>query len=78
MPLLTELDLVWVLELQRCRAYGAGTAREDARPTKFVEKCRAKGARAAKVFYGQNFSTGAMSICEWRWIANFITRKLNQ
>jgi hypothetical protein len=23
MPLLTELDLIWVLELQRCRAYGA-------------------------------------------------------
>ncbi len=32
MPLLTELDLVWGLELQRCRAYGA-------------EKCRSKGAK---------------------------------
>jgi hypothetical protein len=32
MPLLTELDLVWILELQRCRAYGA-------------EKCRAKAAK---------------------------------
>jgi hypothetical protein len=39
MPLLTELDLVWVLELQRCRAYGA-------------EKCRAKeiGERTRAVF----------------------------
>lgn len=49
MPLLTELDLVWGLELQRCRAYGA-------------ENCRAKGARAAVDFYGQNFLAGAMSI----------------
>jgi hypothetical protein len=45
MPLLTELDLAWDLELQRCRAYGA-------------ENCRAKGAKAAKDFYGQKISTG--------------------
>jgi hypothetical protein len=47
MPLLTELDLVWVLELQRCRAYGA-------------EKCRAKGAKAAKDFLWTKILTGAI------------------
>jgi hypothetical protein len=53
MPLLTELDLVWVLELQRCRAYGA-------------ENCRAKGAKAAKDFLWTKILTGAKSIYEWR------------
>jgi hypothetical protein len=48
MSLLTELDLVWVLELQRCRAYGA-------------EKCRAK---AAKDFLWTKILTGAKSIYE--------------
>jgi hypothetical protein len=38
MPLLTELDLVWNLELQRCRAYGAEKLSREGGEGFFMDK----------------------------------------